>query len=37
MIFFYEFICYSILVTEQIVNPIIAFAGNFKIMKNESK
>ena len=35
MIFFYE--CIIIKVTEQIVNPIILFAANFKVLKNESK
>ena len=28
---------YIIKVTEQIVNPIIVFAANFKVLKNESK
>ena len=35
MIFFYK--CIGIKVTEQIFNPIIVFASNFKILKNESK
>ena len=35
MKFYYE--CISIKVTEQIVNPIIVFSANFKVLKNESK
>ena len=33
MIFFYK----CIKVTEQIVNPVIVLAANFKALKNESK
>ena len=35
MIFFYGFI--SIKFTKQIVNLIIVFAANFKVLKNDSK
>ena len=35
MIFFYK--CISMKVTEHIVNPILVFAANFKVSKNESK
>ena len=35
MIFFYE--CISVKLTEQIVNKIIVFAANFKVLKNKRK
>ena len=35
MLFFYK--CITIKVTEQILNPIIVFTANLKILKNESK
>ena len=35
MIFFYLSI--SLKITQQIANPIIVFAGNFKVLKNKSK
>ena len=35
MIFFYK--CISIKFTEQIVNTIIVFAANIKVLKNENK
>ena len=35
MLFFYN--CISIKVTEQIVNPFIVFAANFKVLENGSE
>ena len=35
MTFFSE--CFNLKVTEKIVHPIIVFADNFKVLKNDSK